>query len=384
MTHNVGMASATITRPQAPATATTVDQPSRDPAKELTKHIEQGKALLSQARLVGDINDYQGWKVARKAWIELTAETLRHLYGSEEADSFESVASARARGGRWQTGHKRDSTCMEVAVDGLVALQGRSEIEQEPAVDSDPPTEPTDEPVHACDAQEPFPCSLEQELEELARAAEAPPSEPAAELGPSTEPEELSSEPAADPEHAHVLQEPSGDAEVVPRSVRSSLPTTATASLTPDRMRQVFLVHGRSEKWKRDVAGLLERAAPNEVTVVNEPSNARGDLVRAEGPRYAVIVLTADDVGGPRLDSDQEPYFSPRACQSVVFEMGVLVAALGLGRVCALYEDGVELPIDLGGMSYIRLDPARTWQFKLLLKLRSAGFDCDLNGLAPV
>jgi predicted nucleotide-binding protein len=64
--------------------------------------------------------------------------------------------------------------------------------------------------------------------------------------------------------------------------------------------------------------------------------------------------------------------------------MGILVAALGPGRRCVLYEDGVELPCDLDGMSLIRFDQSRTWQSKLLLKLRSAGFDCDVNRLAPV
>ena len=164
----------------------------------------------------------------------------------------------------------------------------------------------------------------------------------------------------------------------------------ATDGLTPGRRRQVFLVHGRNEKWKLAVAGLLERAGPNEVTVLNEPSNYRGELVQQSEVqavgllRYAVILLTADDVGAPRLDSDQEPYYSPRARQGVVFEMGVLVAALSPRRVCVLYEDGVELPCDLDGISYIRLDLAGTWQSKLLLKLRSAGFDYDVNRLAPV
>jgi hypothetical protein len=64
--------------------------------------------------------------------------------------------------------------------------------------------------------------------------------------------------------------------------------------------------------------------------------------------------------------------------------MGVLVAALTPRGVCVLYEEGVELPCDLDDIAYIRLDLAGTWQSKLLLQLRSAGFDYDLNRLAPV
>ena len=47
-----------------------------------------------------------------------------------------------------------------------------------------------------------------------------------------------------------------------------------------------------------------------------------------------------------------------------------------------LYEDGVELPCDLDGITFVRLDLAGTWQSKLLLRLRSAGYDYDLNQLA--
>jgi predicted nucleotide-binding protein len=94
------------------------------------------------------------------------------------------------------------------------------------------------------------------------------------------------------------------------------------------------------------------------------------------------VLLTADDIGAPRVESEAEPYFSPRAHQAVVFEMGFLVAALAPGRVCVLYEEGVQLPCDLEDIAYVRLDLAGTWQPKLLLQLRKAGFDYDLNKLA--
>ena len=64
--------------------------------------------------------------------------------------------------------------------------------------------------------------------------------------------------------------------------------------------------------------------------------------------------------------------------------MGFLVAALTPHCVCVLYEDGVELPCDVEGIAYVRLDMAGTWKSNLLLKLRAAGFNYDLNRLAPV
>jgi predicted nucleotide-binding protein len=137
------------------------------------------------------------------------------------------------------------------------------------------------------------------------------------------------------------------------------------------------------------VVALLGRAGSHEITILNERTSGRGTRVgefvqQRTGQGYAVILLTADEIGAPRLESEREPFFTSRACQGVVFEMGFLAAALTPHCVCVLYEDGVELPCDLGGMVYVRLDPAGTWQSKLLLQLRGAGFSYDLNGLVPV
>jgi predicted nucleotide-binding protein len=348
---------------------------SHAPEEPLAKHFDQGQALLEQASLIGDISDYESWKTARKQWIELTAETLGHIYdGSDEADKFKTAASAPGGGGAWQTEYEHDSECLQAAIDILISLQDPLEPEQEPGDAADAEQEPAD-------AAEPE--------QEPAAAAEAEP-EPAGGAELEQEPSvgsELAPAPSVGSELAPA---PSSDAEYV-RSANgssSSLPVKTSAGSSPDRMGQVLLVHGRNEKWKQTVAGLLERAGSNEVTILNERPNDRRKLVerfeeQAGGSHYAIVMLTADDVGGPRLDSDREPYFSPRACQGVVFEMGVLVAALTPHCVCVLYEDGVELPCDLDGIVYVRLDPAGTWQSKLLLQLRGAGFDYDMNRLAP-
>jgi predicted nucleotide-binding protein len=179
-------------------------------------------------------------------------------------------------------------------------------------------------------------------------------------------------------------------AELAARPVEgaiASVPATL-ADHGPARSGQVFLVHGRNEAYKQAVAGMLQGAGPYEVTILNERPAERLALIErfddhTVDARYAVVLLTADDVGAPRLDSDREPYFSPRARQGVVFELGVLVAVLSPRCVCVLYEDGVELPCDLDRVTFVHLDAAGTWRSKLLLQLRAAGFDYDLNRLAP-
>jgi predicted nucleotide-binding protein len=178
-------------------------------------------------------------------------------------------------------------------------------------------------------------------------------------------------------------------AEPMTNAAGSSLLTPATGRRRADCTGQVYLVHGRNEKLKDAVAALLERAGRHAVTILNERPSDRRMLVehpeqRTADSRYGVILLTADDVAGPRLDSGREPHFSLRARQGVVFEMGVLVAALRPHCLCVLYENGVELPCDIDGITYVLLDLAGTWRSKLLLHLRAAGFDYDLNMLAPL
>jgi predicted nucleotide-binding protein len=144
--------------------------------------------------------------------------------------------------------------------------------------------------------------------------------------------------------------------------------------------KRVFLVHGMNEKWKHAVVRLLERTGPHEVTILHErPSEGRTLIEQAAGTGYAVVLLTADEVGTPRLDSGQEPWYSPRPRQSVVFEMGLLVGVLTPRYVCVLYERGVDLPSEVYGLAYVLLDTAGTWQSKLLMQLRSAGFDYQLE-----
>ncbi len=300
---------------------------------QLARSIEEGQALLLRASLIIDFSDDERWKAARKEWIERTDETLDRIYeGPQEVGEFESAAYAPAVGQPWQIEYN-ESSSLRTAVEVLISLQDRLDD----YASGDP-----------------------------AEAA------PASYLDP--QPERHS-----DAEFAQPMGNAAG----------SSLPTPAAGRARTDCTRQVFLVHGRDEQLTDAVAALRQRAGSHPVTILNERPSDRRMLVehpeeRTADSRYAVILLTADDVAGPRLDSGREPHFSPRARQGVVFEMGVLVAALTPRCMCVLYEDGVELPCDIDGISYVRLDLAGTWQSKLLLHMRKAGFDYDLNRLAPI
>ncbi len=89
---------------------------------------------------------------------------------------------------------------------------------------------------------------------------------------------------------------------------------------------------------------------------------------------YAIIVLTADDIGS-RAD-EAEP--RPRGRQNVIFEMGYFYGFIGRDHVSVLLRAGVEKPSDMDGIAYITFDDNGTWKTELFCELRHAGFGISL------
>lgn len=90
---------------------------------------------------------------------------------------------------------------------------------------------------------------------------------------------------------------------------------------------------------------------------------------------YAVVLMTADDVGG-RAGTAQT---LGRARQNVIFELGYFIAKLGRSRVCVLHESGVEIPSDFAGVLYVALDKEGMWKWQLARELKASGIPIDMN-----
>jgi predicted nucleotide-binding protein len=384
----------------------------------LAQCIKQGQALVQRASLVGDLIDYEAWKAARKQWIDPTTKALEHMYdGPREAREFAEAVTCPDPGGRWQQQYAADLDCVKSALELLTVLQG--ELAFDASAGPAALTQASDAPAH--DVQRPelqartpgsSPPSGVAAIDESPvveqRASAASPrqaderSEPELAL---RERERPLNEGAIDEQHAPLAERTLADG-TLPQSIGAELeraPLVGAELATPEAVapaepddpprpaaaqgHRLFLAYGRDERWKEAVAHLLAQAGAEEVTILNDHPEERVKLLehigeQPGGSRYAIVLLTADDIGAMRLESAEEPYFTTRASQRVVFEMGFLIAALTPGRVCVLYEDGVELPYELTGISHVRLDLAGTWQPKLLLALCRAGFDYDLNRLA--
>lgn len=144
-----------------------------------------------------------------------------------------------------------------------------------------------------------------------------------------------------------------------------------------------FLVHGRDDGKKSEVARLLQRLGI-EVVILHEQANTGRTLIEkfeahASTAQFAVVLLTADDVGGLAGASPSE--LQSRARQNVILELGYFFGKLGRGRVCALYEKEVELPSDIHGIAFVQLDDGGAWQFQLARELKNVGFQFDSNVL---
>jgi predicted nucleotide-binding protein len=141
---------------------------------------------------------------------------------------------------------------------------------------------------------------------------------------------------------------------------------------------KVFIVHGHDGDTKQQVATFLEKILGKRPIILHEQPNRGRTIIEkfedhAAEIGFAVVLLTADDVGAAK----DEPTNKPRARQNVVFEHGFFVAKLGRSRVVAIHEEGVELPSDLSGVLYHPL--AGNWQMDLARELKAAGISVDLS-----
>jgi predicted nucleotide-binding protein len=87
-------------------------------------------------------------------------------------------------------------------------------------------------------------------------------------------------------------------------------------------------------------------------------------IEEAELIPFAVVLMTADDVGGANQST-----LRPRARQNVILELGYFLSHLGQARVCALITPGLETPSDFDGVVYIQIAPNGNWKNELRREL---------------
>jgi predicted nucleotide-binding protein len=142
---------------------------------------------------------------------------------------------------------------------------------------------------------------------------------------------------------------------------------------------KVFIVHGHDEAARESLARFIERLGVEAVILHEQASSGRTIIEKLENfsdVSFVVILLTPDDVGAV---VSQRSNLLQRAKQNVVLELGYFIGKLGRKNVCALYRSDVELPSDILGVVYIKLDEDGAWKFRLAKELMASDFSVDMN-----
>jgi len=163
---------------------------------------------------------------------------------------------------------------------------------------------------------------------------------------------------------------------VVPQRIGSGAPAGPRTSAPS---RRVFVIHGHDHAAREIVARFLHQVGLEPVILQEQPGQGRTIIEKLEAStniNYAVVLMTGDDRGGPK-NADPTAY-QPRARQNVIFELGHFSAHLGRGKVCVLYEPGVEKPY---GVAYIRFESGEGWKLPLAKELKAADLPVDVNRL---
>ena len=144
--------------------------------------------------------------------------------------------------------------------------------------------------------------------------------------------------------------------------------------------KKVFIVHGKDEAIREQSARLVTKLGYNPV-ILDEQATAGRTIIekfeRNSNVAFALAILTGDDKGG--LNGGDVLTYRPRARQNVIFELGFFLGRLGREKVCALYQDGVEIPSDYQGIVFIPIDQAGAWKLALAKEMKEAGLSVDLN-----
>lgn len=144
----------------------------------------------------------------------------------------------------------------------------------------------------------------------------------------------------------------------------------------------VFLVHGHNNGIKEAVARLLEKLNLQVIILHEKPNSGRTIIekfVDYSDVGFAVVLLTGDDRGGSIALSQDKQLL--RARQNVILELGFFLGKLGRKRVCALYQDGVEIPTDYQGVLFLPLDEGGAWKLQLARELKAIGLPVDMNNV---
>lgn len=140
--------------------------------------------------------------------------------------------------------------------------------------------------------------------------------------------------------------------------------------------RKVFIVHGRDNEAKQEVARFLSDLGLEPI-ILHEQANSGMTIIEkieryTNDADFALVLYTPCDLG--RGVYETKFALRSRARQNVVFEHGYLMAKLGRENVCALVKGDIETPNDISGVVYVPLDGFGGWKNEVAKELKACGY----------
>ncbi|EFF83603.1 hypothetical protein HMP0015_0926 [Acinetobacter haemolyticus ATCC 19194] len=140
--------------------------------------------------------------------------------------------------------------------------------------------------------------------------------------------------------------------------------------------RKVFIVHGRDNESKQEVARFIESLGLEAIILHEQASSGMTIIEKIEhysnDADFALVLYTACDKG--RGSHETKIPARDRARQNVVFEHGYLMAKLGRKNVCSLVKGQIETPNDISGVVYVPLDDIGAWKNEVVKELKACGY----------
>ena len=158
-------------------------------------------------------------------------------------------------------------------------------------------------------------------------------------------------------------------------SQAAQAPAPAAPVVTRNK-RKVFIVHGRDNETKQEVARFIEKVGLQSI-ILHEQASAGMTIIEkierySNEADFALVLYTPCDLG--RGVNETKVPARNRARQNVVFEHGYLMAKLGRKNVCALVKGEIETPNDISGVVYVGFDSQGAWKTEVSKELTACGY----------
>ncbi|EGQ9308794.1 nucleotide-binding protein [Vibrio parahaemolyticus] len=170
---------------------------------------------------------------------------------------------------------------------------------------------------------------------------------------------------------------PSVQVQQPPKQTVNVSNITSSFQPQPKKKNKVFIVHGRDNEAKQEIARHIESLGLEAIILHEQASSGMTIIEKIEHysgeADFALVLYTACDKGRGVHENNVQPKL--RARQNVVFEHGYLMAKLGRRNVTALVKGDIETPNDISGVVYVGMDSFGAWKADVVRELQACGYN---------